>query len=172
MRAQCHPESRFLAVGRKFSRAAACLTLLAMTGALGQPRVFRCVDAKGRVTYTQTGCDASADQRRLGERAPTPAAPSADDRAKDAARTGAAATAGGSGTSASAPKSAPAVPAASGGVTPTPIRRGSEADAVQAPAVSPGPAPQGFSAPRDGPSDPTRTELEAPDHRSRRAAPR
>lgn len=126
--------------------AVICLTACIAAGVFAQPRVFRCVDAKGRVTYTQTGCDASAEQRRLGERAQPPAAPPApEERSKAPSR---------------APSADAPAPGAQPAMQPAPIRRGTGADVLPAPEPA---RPAGTARPRAG--DSTQTELEAPDHR-------
>lgn len=117
-----------------------------------EPRVYRCVDATGRVTYTQTGCDPASAQRRLDERTPAPVPPPAE---RDAAADPGAAARG-------VPSRRPAAP----------IRRSIEADGVDGStrAAMPVPSPSPES-PKPAHAIPD-TELEAPDHSSRRAAPR
>lgn len=105
------------------------------TVAFAQPRVFRCVDAKGKVTYTQTGCDSTADQRRLGERVPAPAPPMYEQRASEHSRSQPPVAA--QPPAAAQPPSGPA----------RPIRRGAEAEAGASPEpASPTPAPAGPAA--------------------------
>lgn len=125
--------------------------------AAAQPRVYRCVDSKGRVTYTQTGCDPAADQRRLGERVPAPAPPLSEQRAREHARTHPpeAGTAAG-----------PAVPIRRGGDA----ERAAATDPAQPGAGAPTPAPPDADSRRGSGSG--KTELEAPDFRSRRTQAR
>ena len=138
---------------------AGVLALVAVDAA-GQPRVYRCVDSKGRVTYTQTGCDPTADQRRLGERVPAPAPPLSEQRAREHART-----------------HPPDAPATAGPAVP--IRRGADAERAAAPFPSQAPQPdRGVSEPPPAAVESVRgdraakTELEAPDFRSRRTQAR
>lgn len=143
---------------RRLTLLLACSAVLVCVPlAQAEPLVYRCVDAKGRVTYTQTGCDPASAQRRLDERTPAEA-PGPPGQA------------------------VPAEPEPSARETPArrpsaPIRRtvGAQTDpqdgasAAAKPASPRKPAPHEQSVSVHPVPD---TELEMPDHSSRRAAPR
>ena len=142
-------------LGYRLLPLAAPAALVFAIHAQAEPRVYRCVDAKGRVTYTQTGCDPASAQRRLDERPPAPVPPPADREAT--ADPGAAAR----GTPARRPAPSIRRPVESGGLD----------DSAGAAMPVPSSRPVLPELPKPVHAMPD-TELEAPDHSSRRAAPR